>query len=58
MSEINDISTHTGPPGFKVVEPKGPAASAGVTVRETGEIGESVRDTEVEPPTEVKSGAT
>ena len=51
MSEGNKKNqTHTGPPGYKVVEPKGPASSAGVTARVAGEIGERCRETDGSPP--------
>lgn len=50
MSEINNISTHTGPPGYKAVEPLGRVSRARGTVRATGEKGERCRETEEEPP--------
>ena len=40
---------------YKVVEPLGRVSRARGTVRATGEKGERCRDTEGEPPSEVKS---
>ena len=43
-------TAHTGPPGYKVVELLGPAASAGGTVRATGERSEVSGMPEGRPP--------